>query len=133
MVGLLVFGFTSLLWGAIGVVMTVLPQIWSNFIYRAVEDDWKRFWLTQIMILVGLVLTIGTAQFQGTLVWSNKFCIQAAEGVELEYGCKLPVGVLFLKGPCGGSDFGRGVCKIKEDRAVFLFPEFLHSFPRTAE
>jgi hypothetical protein len=90
MVGLLVFGFTSLLWGAIGVVMTVLPQIWSNFIYRAVEDDWKRFWLTQIMILVGLVLTIGTAQFQGTLVWMafgvilvGKACVLLGAGSQL--------------------------------------------------
>ncbi|MCZ6800383.1 MAG: hypothetical protein O7F12_07850 [Nitrospirae bacterium] len=69
MVGLWVFGFTSLLWGVIGVVMTAVPQLWANFIHQTVEDDWKRFWLTQTMILVGLVLTIGTAQFQGTLVW----------------------------------------------------------------
>jgi len=65
MVALVLFGLTSLAWAAVGITMTVLPEVWLAFLNRLMNDAWRRFWVTQGMILVGLVLAIGTTTFQG--------------------------------------------------------------------
>ncbi len=65
MVALALFGMTSLAWAAVGITMTVLPEVWLAFLNRLMNDAWRRFWVTQGMILGGLVLAIGTTTFQG--------------------------------------------------------------------
>ncbi len=49
--------------------MTVLPEVWLAFLNRLMNDAWRRFWVTQGMILGGLVLAIGTTTFQGFWLW----------------------------------------------------------------
>lgn len=65
MVALALFWMTSLSWGAMGITMTVLPEAWLAFLNRLMNDAWRRFWVTQGMILGGLVPAIGTTTFQG--------------------------------------------------------------------
>lgn len=69
MVALALFGLTSLSWGAMGITMTVLPEVWLAFLNRLMNDAWRRFWVTQGMILGGLVLAMGTTTFQGFGLW----------------------------------------------------------------
>ncbi len=69
MIATILFGLTSVLWGMAGVILTVLPRLWVSLTRRLLTDAWSRFWVTQGMILVGLVLTIGTQQFQGVWLW----------------------------------------------------------------
>ncbi len=69
MVALALFGLTSLAWAAVGITMTVLPEVWLAFLNRLMNDAWRQFWVTQGMILGGLVLAIGTTTFQGFWLW----------------------------------------------------------------
>ena len=69
MLATVLFGITSVLWGVMGVAMTVVPQVWTTFLGQVLGNDWKRFWLTQSMIFVGLILVIGTFPYQGFWLW----------------------------------------------------------------
>ena len=61
--------FISLVWGTMGLVLIVAPIAWIAFVKRTLIDPWRRFWVTQAMLLFGLVLIIGTAPFQGFWLW----------------------------------------------------------------
>ena len=52
-----------------GLVLIVAPIAWIAFVKRTLIDPWRRFWVTQAMLLFGLVLIIGTAPFQGFWLW----------------------------------------------------------------
>lgn len=65
----ILFSLTSIMWGIVGVAMAVVPQVWTRFIRQVLGDDWKRFWFTQGMLFLGLVLVVGTAEFQGFWIW----------------------------------------------------------------
>ena len=64
-----IFGVTSLIWGVAGLILTVAPTVWIAFVKKVLSDPWKRFWITQCMLLIGLVLIIGTATLQGFWLW----------------------------------------------------------------
>lgn len=69
MIATFLLGLTSLLFGGMGIIMTVMPQIWVSFTMQVLENAWHRFWVTQAMIFAGLVLIVGTPEFQGVWVW----------------------------------------------------------------
>ena len=69
MVALFLFGTISLVWGLMGLILTVAPTVWISFVQKIMHDTWSRFWVTQGMLLIGLVLIIGTASLQGFWLW----------------------------------------------------------------
>ena len=69
MVALLLMGFIGLVWGMMGLVLTVSPSVWIAFSRKTLTDPWQRFWVAQAMLLFGLVLIIGTASLQGFWLW----------------------------------------------------------------
>jgi len=66
---LILFIMISLIWGAMGLILTVAPSVWVAFVQKTMSNHWQRFWLTQGMLLMGLVLIIGTAPLQGFWLW----------------------------------------------------------------
>ncbi len=66
---LLLFGAISLTWGVMGLIMTVAPTVWITFAKKVLQDPWQRFWMTQGMLVIGLVLIIGTPTLQGYWLW----------------------------------------------------------------
>ncbi len=66
---LLLFGAISLTWGIMGLILTVAQTVWISFTKKVLNDPWQRFWVTQGMLMIGLVLIIGTATFQGFWLW----------------------------------------------------------------
>lgn len=68
---LLLFGAISLIWGLVGLILTVAPTVWIAFVRKVLHDPWKRFWTAQVMLLIGLVLIIGTPMLQGFLLWAG--------------------------------------------------------------
>lgn len=66
---LILFGVISVLWGVLGLILTVVPTVWVAFVQKTMNNPGQRFWLTQGMLLMGLVLIIGTAPFQGFWLW----------------------------------------------------------------
>lgn len=69
MLAVLLIGVISIAWGVIGLVLTVAPMAWIAFAKKSLHDPWQRFWVTQGMLLIGLVLIIGTATLQGFWFW----------------------------------------------------------------
>ena len=69
MVVLLLMGFIGLVWGMMGLVLTVSPSVWIAFSRKTLTDPWQRFWVAQAMLLFGLVLIIGTVSLQGFWLW----------------------------------------------------------------
>lgn len=65
----LLFCAISLVWGVTGLILTVAPSVWDAVIPKVLRDPWSRFWMTQGMLLIGLVLIIGTAPLQGFWLW----------------------------------------------------------------
>ena len=66
---LLLMGSICLVWGMMGLMLIVSPICWIDFAKKTLTDPWKRFWVTQAMLLFGLVLIIGTAPLQGFWLW----------------------------------------------------------------
>jgi len=66
---LLLFGAICLTWGVMGLIMTVAPTVWIAFAKKVLQDPWQRFWMTQGMLMIGLVLIIGTPTLQGYWLW----------------------------------------------------------------
>ena len=66
---LLLIGAVSLAWGIMGLMLIVAPSGWIAFTKKTLTDPWQRFWVTQAMLLFGLVLIIGTAPLQGFWLW----------------------------------------------------------------
>jgi len=66
---LLLFGAISLTWGVMGLIMTVAPTVWITFAKKVLQDPCQRFWMTQGMLVIGLVLIIGTPTLQGYWLW----------------------------------------------------------------
>ncbi|MDT7043003.1 hypothetical protein [Candidatus Nitronereus thalassa] len=65
----LLFGLVSFIWGMTGIILTTAPTVWMGFTRQVLTNSWQRFWLAQGMLLMGLVLIIGTATFQGFWLW----------------------------------------------------------------
>ena len=66
---LIIFCVISVTWGLMGLVLTVMPALWVAFVQSTMNNPWQRFWLSQGILLMGLVLIIGTAPFQGFWLW----------------------------------------------------------------
>lgn len=69
MVTLFLFGLISLIWVATGAVMLAIPSWWSGWVRHALVDPFRRFLLTQGMILGGLVLVLGASTHRGYWLW----------------------------------------------------------------
>lgn len=65
----ILFGAVSLIWGLMGFLLIVTPQTWISFTVKTLEDPWWRFWVSQGLLAIGLVLVIGTPSLQGFWLW----------------------------------------------------------------
>ncbi len=66
---LILFGVICVTWMVVGLILTVAPSLWVDFVQKMLIDTWQRFWVAQGMLLMGLVLIIGTAPLQGFWLW----------------------------------------------------------------
>ena len=64
-----IFGTLGLMVGVLGIVMTMVPVIWRTSLTKMLREPGPRFLATQGMVLGGLVLLIGTNEFQGFWLW----------------------------------------------------------------
>ncbi len=69
MVTLFLFGLISLIWAAAGTAMMATPSWSSGWVRRVLGDPFRRFLLTQGMILGGLILVLGAATHRGHWLW----------------------------------------------------------------
>ena len=65
----IIFGLISIAWGVMGLFLVVAPMPWVALVQKTMNEPWRRFWLAQGLLLIGLVLIIGTAPFQGFWLW----------------------------------------------------------------
>ena len=59
----------GLLWMGSGVAMIAVPSWWMGWILRSCSQPVSRFLLSQVAILGGLVLFLGTSGHQGSWLW----------------------------------------------------------------
>ncbi len=59
----------GLLWIGSGVAMIAVPSWWMGWILRSCSQPVSRFLLSQVAILGGLVLLLGTSGHQGAWLW----------------------------------------------------------------
>ncbi len=76
-----IFGVFSLAWGALGLWFAVAPVPALARTRRAFFDPWRRFWIAQATLLIGLLLIIGTASLEGRWLWA------VCGGVGVVKGC----------------------------------------------
>ena len=69
MVTLFLFSLISLILVAAGTAMMAMPSWWSGWVRRALVDPFRRFLLTQGMILGGLILVLGASPHRGQWLW----------------------------------------------------------------
>lgn len=62
-------GLTSLVWGLAGLMMTIVPTMGLACAKRFFLEPWWRFWIAQVMLLMGLLLMIGTVDLKGFWLW----------------------------------------------------------------
>lgn len=64
-----VLGVVSLLWGVTGLLMALVPEWMVGAMSKALQDPWRRFWMTQGLLLCGLMLIVGTLMLEGYWLW----------------------------------------------------------------
>ena len=69
MVTLFLLSLISLILVAAGAAMMAMPSWWSGWVRRALVDPFRRFLLTQGMILGGLILIVGASTHRGHWLW----------------------------------------------------------------
>lgn len=69
MVTLFLFSLISLILVAAGIAMMAMPSWWSGWVRRVLVDPFRRFLLTQGMILGGLILILGASAHPGHWLW----------------------------------------------------------------
>jgi hypothetical protein len=69
MVTLFLFSLISLILVAAGTAMMAMPSWWSGWVRRTLVDPFRRFLLTQGMILGGLILVLGASPHRGHWLW----------------------------------------------------------------
>jgi len=69
MVTLFLLSLISLIFVAAGAAMMAMPSWWSGWVRRALVDPFRRFLLTQGMILGGLILVLGASTHRGHWLW----------------------------------------------------------------
>ena len=60
-------GLTSLAWGLAGLMVAIVPAMGPAWARRVLLDPWWRFWFAHVILLMGLLLMIGTADLKGSL------------------------------------------------------------------
>lgn len=60
----------GLIWFAAGLALIAVPTWWSALMTQMVASPSRRFALTHVMILVGLLLVIGTSSLQTAWLWA---------------------------------------------------------------
>ena len=69
MVTLFLLSLISLILVAAGAAMMAMPSWWSGWVRRTLADPFRRFLLTQGMILGGLILVLGASTHRGHWLW----------------------------------------------------------------
>lgn len=71
----------GLIWFASGLALIAVPAWWSALMSRMVSHPSRRFAVTQVMILIGLTLLIGTASLQTFWMWGALGVIAVLKGM----------------------------------------------------
>ena len=66
---LFLLSLISLILVAAGAAMMAMPSWWSGWVRRTLVDPFRRFLLTQGMILGGLILVLGASTHRGHWLW----------------------------------------------------------------
>lgn len=64
-----VLSVVSLLWGVNGLVAVLFPEWIVGAMTQSLENPWRRFWITQGILLCGLMLIVGTLMLEGFWLW----------------------------------------------------------------
>ena len=83
MVALFLFGLISLIWVAAGAAIMAMPSWWSGWARRALVDPFRRFFLTQGMILGGLILVLGASTHRAYWLWVTVGLLGVAKALVL--------------------------------------------------
>lgn len=83
MVALFLFGLISLIWVAAGAAIMAIPSWWSGWVRRALVDPFRRFLLTQGMILGGLILVLGASTHRAYWLWVTVGLLGVAKALVL--------------------------------------------------
>ena len=83
MVALFLFGLISLIWVAAGAAIMAIPSWWGGWVRRALVDPFRRFLLTQGMILGGLILVLGASTHRAYWLWVTVGLLGVAKALVL--------------------------------------------------
>ncbi len=64
-----IIGLISVVWGASGLVIAIVPALAVTWAARMFRDVWWRFWAAQAALLIGLLLIVGTSHLKGFWLW----------------------------------------------------------------
>jgi hypothetical protein len=79
----IVFGALSLAWFAAGLALVLAPTPWRGWVRRWLLDPLSRLFVTQGLMLAGLVLIAGSASLRGRWVWTVLGVLVVAKGAAL--------------------------------------------------
>lgn len=79
----IVLSVVSFLWGVIGLVTVLSPAFLIDAMAKSLVDPWRRFWITQSLLLCGLMLIVGTSRLEGVGLWIACGLIMAAKACVL--------------------------------------------------
>ncbi len=65
----IVLSVVSLLWGVTGLAAVLFPEWVVGTMTKSLANPWQRFWLTQGLLLCGLMLIVGTLMLEGFWLW----------------------------------------------------------------
>lgn len=71
----------ALIWLAAGLALIAVPGWWRTFMTGMVSYPSRRFAITQVMILIGLTLLIGTSSFQSVWLWAALGMLAVLKGM----------------------------------------------------
>ena len=64
-----VLGFVGLGWGVFGMIAILFPEWLLRVLALSLDDPWRRFWVTQTLLLSGLILIIVTLMLEWFWLW----------------------------------------------------------------
>lgn len=71
----------GLIWLATGLTLIAVPSWWSARMTRMMSSPGPRFAVTQVMILIGLTLVVGTASLATVWLWGTVGAIAVLKGM----------------------------------------------------
>ena len=81
MVVVAILASVGVIWLAVGLALIAAPAWWSTLMTGMISSPSRRFALTQVMILIGLLLVIGTSSLQTVWLWGSLGVLAVLKGM----------------------------------------------------